>query len=141
MQGRAGELFARATQIAPSNPDAWILLARWQVSEGENKAAEETILAGVRAVPEDQRRLLAARGAAVTGRVAEAERLFREAVKQADGTIAPAGYTVDFFVELKRGKEAEAFLRQILNRVGGDRREIRSWATQRLADLRDVSWK
>ena len=45
MQERAGELFARVTQTDPSNPDAWIWLARWQVVEEEKKAAEETIFA------------------------------------------------------------------------------------------------
>ena len=141
MRGRAGELFTRVTQTDPSNPDAWIWLARWQVSEGENKAAEETIAAGIRAVPEDQRRLLAARGAAVIGRLADAERLFREVAQQAGGTIVPAASTVDFLVEQKRGKDAEAFLQEIIDSIGGDLREVKSWATQRLADLRDVSWK
>lgn len=141
MQERAGELFTHVTQTAPSNPDAWIWLAGWQVSQGAKDAADEAITAGLRAVPEDQRRLLAARGAAVIGRLADAERLFREAAQQADGTIAPAASTVDFLVEQKRGKDAEAFLQEIIDSVGGDRREVKSWATQRLADLRDVSWK
>jgi tetratricopeptide (TPR) repeat protein len=141
MQERAGELFTRVTQTDPSNPDAWIWLARWQVSQEAKEAAQETIAAGLRAVPEDQRRLLAARGAAVIGRLADAERLFREAAEQAGSDIAPAASTVDFLVEQKRGKEAEAFLQEIIDSVGGDRREVKSWATQRLADLRDVSWK
>lgn len=141
MQERAGDLFTRATQTDPSNPDAWIWLARWQVSRESKEAAQETIVAGLRAVPEDQRRLLAARGAAVIGRLADAERLFREAAEQAGSDIAPAASTVDFLVEQKRGKEAEAFLQEIIDSVGGDRREVKSWATQRLADLRDVSWK
>jgi tetratricopeptide (TPR) repeat protein len=141
MQERAGELFTRVTQTDPSNPDAWIWLARWQVSQEAKEAAQETIVAGLRAVPEDQRRLFAARGAAVIGRLADAERLFREAAEQAGSDIAPAASTVDFLVEQKRGKEAEAFLQEIIDSVGGDRREVKSWATQRLADLRDVSWK
>ena len=141
MQERAGELFTRVTQTAPANPDAWIWLARWQVSQGEKKAAEEMITAGIRAIPEDQRRLLAARGAAVIGRLADAERLFREAAQQAGGTIAPAAYTVDFLVEQKRGKDAEAFLQEIIDNLGANPYEIRSWAAERLADLRDVSWK
>jgi Flp pilus assembly protein TadD len=141
MQERAGELFTRVTRTDPSNTDAWIWLARWQMSQGAKDAADETIAAGLLAVPEDQRRLFAARGAAVTERVAEAERLFREAAEQAGGTIAPAAFTVDFLVAQKRGKEAEAFLQAIIDSVGGDRREVKSWATQRLADLRDVSWK
>ena len=141
MQERAGEFFTRVTQTDPSNPDAWIWLARWQVSQEAKEAAQETIVAGLRAVPEDQRRLLAARGAAVIGRLADAERLFREAAEQAGSDIAPAASTVDFLVEQKRGKEAEAFLQEIIDSVGGDRREVKSWATQRLADLRDVSWK
>jgi Flp pilus assembly protein TadD len=141
MQERAGELFTHVTQTAPSNPDAWIWLAGWQVSQGAKDAADEAITAGLRAVPEDQRRLLAARGAAVIGRLADAERLFREAAEQAGSDIAPAASTVDFLVEQKRGKEAEAFLQEIIDSVGGDRREVKSWATQRLADLRDVSWK
>jgi tetratricopeptide (TPR) repeat protein len=141
MQERAGEFFTRVMQTDPSNPDAWIWLARWQVSQEAKEAAQETIVAGLRAVPEDQRRLFAARGAAVIGRLADAERLFREAAEQAGSDIAPAASTVDFLVEQKRGKEAEAFLQEIIDSVGGDRREVKSWATQRLADLRDVSWK
>ena len=141
MQGRAGELFTRVTHTAPANPDAWIWLARWQVSQAGKKAAEETITAGIRAVPEDQRRLLAARGATAVGRLADAERLFREATQQAGGTIGPAAYTVDFLVEQKRGKEAEAFLQEIIDNLGANPYEIRSWAAERLADLRDVSWK
>ncbi len=139
MQERAGELFTRVTQTDPSNPDAWIWLARWQVSTGAKEAAEETIAKGIETVPEGQRRLLAARGAAVTGSVVEAERRFREVSQQAGADIAPVAYAVDFLVEQKGGKEAEVFLQEIID--SGDRHEVRSWATQRLADLRDVSWK
>jgi tetratricopeptide (TPR) repeat protein len=136
---RAGDLFTRVTRTDPSNPDAWIWLAQWQVSEGAKEAAEETIVKGIETVPEGQRRLLAARGAAVTGRVAEAERRFGEVAQQAGADIVPVAHAVDFLLEQKRGKDAEAFLQEIID--SGDRHEVRSWATQRLADLRDVSWK
>ena len=141
IQERAGELLTRVTRTDSSNPDAWIWLARWQILQGAKETAEETIATGMEAVPEPQRRLLAARGAAVTGRTEEAERLFGEAAQEPGGDIAPAAYTVDFLVQQKRGKEAEAFLQEIIDSIGGDRREVKSWATQRLADLRDVSWK
>jgi len=141
MQERAGELLNRVTRTDSSNPDAWIWLARWQVSQGAKETAEETIAAGIEAVPEAQRRLLAARGAAVTGRTEEAERRLREAAQEPGGDIAPAAYMVDFLIEQNRGKEAEAFLREMINGFGADRRDMKSWATQRLADLRDVSWK
>jgi tetratricopeptide (TPR) repeat protein len=141
MQERAGELLTRVTRDDSSNPDAWIWLARWQVSQGAKETAEETIAAGIEAVPEAQRSLLAARGAAVAGRTEEAERRFREAAQESGGDIAPAAYTVDFLIEQNRGKEAEAFLREIIDGLGADRRDVKAWATQRLADLRDVSWK
>lgn len=139
LEGRAEELFTRVVRTDSSNPDAWVWLARWQVSEGAKEAADETIAEGIETVPEGQRRLLAARGAAVTGRVVEAERLFRELARGAGADIAPVAYAVDFLIERKGGKEAEVFLQEIID--GGDRHEVRSWATQRLADLRDVSWK
>ena len=111
------------------------------MSSGKTRAAEEAIASGISAVPEDQRRLLAARGAAVIGRTDDAERRFREAAQDPGIDIAPAAYMVDFLVQQKRGKEAEAFLQAIIDGVDDDRRVVRSWARSRLADLRDVSWK
>ncbi len=141
MQERAGKLFTRATRTDPSNPEAWIWLARWQVSEGAKEAAEATLAAGIEAVPEGQRRLFAARGVAVIGRTEEAERRFREVSQQAKGDITPAAYVVDFLVQQKRGKEAEAFLQGIIDSLGSDLHDVKTWAALRLADLRDISWK
>ena len=135
---QAGELFLRATQTAPDNPDAWLWLARFEVAGGNKDAAEGVLARGIEAVPEGVKKLLAARGAVTVGRLDDAERDFLAAVAASGADIAPAGHTVDFYLQQGKAKQAEAFLETLIGRLAGDlsRNDLESWAVRRLDGLR-----
>ena len=137
---QAGELFLRATQAAPYSPDAWLWLARFEVAggNGNKDAAEGVIARGIEAVPEGEKKLLAARGAVTVGRLDDAERNFLAAVAASGADIAPAGHTVDFYLQRGKAKQAEAFLETLIGRLAGDpsRNDLESWGVRRLDGLR-----
>jgi Tfp pilus assembly protein PilF len=135
---QAGELFLRATQAAPDNPETWLWLARFEVAGGNKDAAEGVIARGIEAVPEGVKKLLAARGAVTVGRLDDAERDFLAAVAASGADIAPAGHTVDFYLQQGKAKQAEAFLETLIGRLAGDlsRNDLESWAVRRLDGLR-----
>lgn len=134
----AGEVFLRATQAAPENPETWLWLARWEVAGGNRDAAEGVIARGIEAVPEGAKKLLAARGAVTAGRLDDADRDFLAAVTASGADIAPAGHTVDFYLQQGKAKQAEAFLETLIGRLAGDpsRNDLESWAVRRLDGLR-----
>ena len=138
-QEKAIELFTQATRVDPSNPDVWIGLARCRMGERNTEAAAAAITAGLAAVAEDDRRLLAARGAAVLGRTVEAEREFRDGVKQGREPTDFAARLVEFLVERGRGGEALVFLQEVVDRRWGQGKELQSWAKSRLDGLRGGS--
>lgn len=135
---QAGEIFLRATQAAPDAPDAWLWLARFEVAGGNKDAAEGVIARGIEAVPEGAKKLLAARGAVTVGRLDDAERDFLAAVAASGADIAPAGHTVDFYLQQGKAKQAEAFLETLIGRLAGDpsRNDLESWGVRRLDGLR-----
>ena len=137
---QAGELFLRATQAAPYSPDAWLWLARFEVAggNGNKDAAEGVIARGIEAVPEGAKKLLAARGAVTVGRLDDAERDFLAAVAASGADIAPAGHTVDFYLQRGKAKQAEAFLETLIGQLAGDpsRNDLESWGVRRLDGLR-----
>lgn len=135
---QAGELFLRATQTAPDNPDAWLWQTRFEVAGGNKDAAEGVLARGIEAVPEGVKKLLAARGAVTVGRLDDAERDFLSAVAASGADIAPAGHTVDFYLQQGKAKQAEAFLETLIGRLAGDlsRNDLESWAVRRLDGLR-----
>lgn len=135
---QAGELFLRATQTAPDNPETWLWLTRFEVAGGNKDAAEGVIARGIEAVPEGVKKLLAARGAVTVGRLDAAERDFLAAVAASGADIAPAGHTVDFYLQQGKAKQAEAFLETLIGRLAGDpsRNDLESWAVRRLDGLR-----
>ena len=137
---QAGELFLRATQAASYSPDAWLWLARFEVAggNGNKDAAEGVIARGIEAVPEGEKKLLAARGAVTVGRLDDAERNFLAAVAASGADIAPAGHTVDFYLQRGKAKQAEAFLETLIGRLAGDpsRNDLESWGVRRLDGLR-----
>ncbi len=135
---QAGELFLRATQAAPDAPDAWLWLARFEVAGGNKDAAEGVLARGIEAVPEGEKKLLAARGAVTVGRLDDAERNFLAAVAASGADIAPAGHTVDFYLQRGKAKQAEAFLETLIGRLAGDpsRNDLESWGVRRLDGLR-----
>jgi cellulose synthase operon protein C len=135
---QAGELFLRATQTVPDSPDAWLWLARFEVAGGNKDAAEGVIARGIEAVPEGAKKLLAARGAVTVGRLDDAERNFLAAVAASGADIAPAGHTVDFYLQRGKAKQAEAFLETLIGRLAGDpsRNDLESWGVRRLDGLR-----
>ena len=135
---QAGELFLRATQTAPDNPDSWLWLARFEVAGGNKDMAEGVIVRGIEAVPEGAKKLLAARGAVTVGRLDDAERDFLAAVAASGADIAPAGHTVDVYLQQGKAKQAESFLETLIGRLAGDpsRNDLESWAVRRLDGLR-----
>ncbi len=137
-RNQAGELFLRSTQTAPDSPDAWLWLARFEVAGGNKDAAEGVLARGIEAVPEGAKKLLAARGAVTVGRLDDAERDFLAAVAASGADIAPAGHTVDFYLQQGKAKQAEAFLETLIGRLAGDpsRNDLESWAVRRLDGLR-----
>lgn len=141
MRAQAADVFTRATRIDPSNSDVWISLARFRMSEGDADAAAAAIAAGLDSVAEDNRRLLSARGAAALGRTAEAEREFRDGVRQARGDAGFAACLVDHLIEWDRDGDARAFLEEVIAGRWGDRKVLLLWARSRLAGLRDGAWR
>jgi predicted Zn-dependent protease len=135
---QAGELFLRATQTASDNPETWLWLARFEVAGGNKDAAGGVIARGIEAVPEGAKKILAARGAVTVGRLNDAERDFLAAVAASGADIAPAGHTIDFYLQQGKAKEAEAFLETLIGRLAGDpsRNDLESWAVRRLDGLR-----
>lgn len=135
---QAGEVFLRATQTAPENPETWLWLTRWEVAGGNKDAAEGVIARGIEAVPEGAKKLLAARGAVTVGRLDDAERDFLAAVAASGADIAPAGHTIDFYLQQGKAKQAEAFLETLIGQLAGDlsRNDLESWAVRRLDGLR-----
>lgn len=134
----AGSLFLRATETASGNPDTWLWLARWEVAGGSRDAGEGVIARGIEVLPEGARKLLAARGAVTVGRLDDAERGFLAAVASSGADLAPAGHTVDFYLQQGKPKQAEAFLEKLIGSVAGDssRNDLESWAVRRLDGLR-----
>ena len=134
----AGSLFLRATETAPRNPDTWLWLARWEVAGGSREAGQGAIARGIEMVPEGARKLLAARGAVTVGRLDDAERDFLAAVAGSGDDLAPAGHTVDFYLQQGKPKQAEAFLEKLIGSVAGNgsRNNLESWAVRRLDGLR-----
>jgi Flp pilus assembly protein TadD len=134
----AGSLFLRATETASGNPDTWLWLARWEVAGGSRDAGEGVIARGIEVLPEGARKLLAARGAVTVGRLDDAERNFLTAVAGSGADLAPAGHTVDFYLQQGKPKQAEAFLEKLIGSVAGDssRNDLESWAVRRLDGLR-----
>lgn len=134
----AGSLFLRATETAPRNPDTWLWLARWEVAGGSREAGRGVIARGIEVVPEGARKLLAARGAFTVGRLDDAERDFLAAVAGSGADLAPAGHTVDFYLQQGKPKQAEAFLEKLIGSVAGNgsRNNLESWAVRRLDGLR-----
>ena len=136
MQAESSRFFNQATRVDPSEPDAWIRLAEFLASEGEEDAAVAAIGAGLDSVSENDRLLLSARGAAVLGRTAEAEDALRDGVRQARGDTRFAAYLVDHLVERGRVDQAIVFLKEVVDLKWGDRRDFLLWAKSRLAGLR-----
>lgn len=135
---QAGELFLRATHMAPDNPETWLWLARFEMAGGNRDATGGVIARGIEAVPEGAKKLLAARGDVTVGKLDDAERDFLAAVAASGADIAPAGHTVDFYLQQGKAKQAEAFLETLIGRLAGDpsRNDLESWAVRRLDGLR-----
>lgn len=125
----------RATELEPANPESWAALADCLMVAGRNEDALETLAAGREAVPAEKRTLLAARAAAIVGRDADAERMFRDLVGQKRGDIAAASMLVEFLVARGRMEDAKRFLRESIDVGSGYHAELKSWAKARLAWL------
>lgn len=139
LRERASELATRATKLDPASPDGWLRLVQCRLAEGDEDAAEAALAAGCEAVSPTQRRLLQPRGDAVVGRVAEAERGFRDAVRQSRNNAVSAAFLVDFLLQQGREKDADTFLQDVIAGGLGELPVLQKWAKDRRATLRQIT--
>lgn len=139
LRSQASNLATRATQFDPASPDAWLRLVECRLDEDDAQAAEAALEAGCDAASPEQRRLLQPRGDAILGRVDEAERGFREAVRQSGDSASAASFLVDFLMGSSRVKDAESFLQDVIAGRSGRLPVLQEWADERSATLRDAA--
>lgn len=139
LQEWATALATRATRLAPDDPEGWLRLAECRMAESNRDAAEAALSEGCGAVAPAGRALLEARGDAVLGRIADAERRFRDVLEHAGDDAEPAAYLVDFLMQQGRGKEAETLLEDVFAGRWGTRSLLQRWADARLRMVREAS--
>lgn len=138
LQERATALATRATRLAPDDPEGWLRLVECRMAESNRDAAAAALSEGCGAVAPAERALLEARGDAVLGRIADAERRFRDVLEHGGDDAEPAARLVDFLLQQGRGKEAETLLEDVFAGRWGTRSLLQAWADARLRVLREA---
>ncbi|NDC64731.1 MAG: hypothetical protein EBZ59_12275, partial [Planctomycetia bacterium] len=99
---RAGELFAKAVDVAPDRTEAWIALFSHQLSTGRRRAAENTLDRAATALQPPARELVLAQGAEMLGRLDDADRAYRDAAAAAPNDVGIATARAEFLVRAGR---------------------------------------
>jgi len=134
---RAGEVLARAVELAPERADAWLSLFAHQLGSGKRRAAENTLDRAAAALGEPQRQLTLAQGYEMLGRIDEAEREYLEASKAAADDVGVRRANADFLVRHGRLKEARQAIDGLLA-ISDDTpsaRPAKVWARRKLAEI------
>lgn len=134
---RAGEVLARAVELAPERSDAWLSLFSHQLGKGMRRAAENTLDRAAAALPEPQRQLVLAQGYEMLGRLEDAEREYREAAKLATDDVSVSRANAEFLVRHGRLKNARQALEQLIAAADDlpSTRMAKPWARRKLAEL------
>lgn len=134
---RAGEVLARAVELAPDRADAWLSLFGHQLGNGKRRAAENTLDRAAAALGEPQRHLTLAQGYEMLGRLDEAEREYLAASKAAAGDVGVRQANAEFLVRHGRLKEARQAIDGLLA-ISDDTpsaRPAKAWGRRKLAEL------
>lgn len=134
---RAGQVLARAVELAPDRPDAWLSLFSHQLGNGKRRAAENTLDRAAQALSEPQRQLTLAQGYEMLGRLDDAEREYREAAKAAANDVAVRRANAEFLVRHGRLTEARKAIDELLavpDDVAGAR-PAKTWGRRKAAEL------
>ena len=134
---RAGEVLARAAELAPDRADAWLSLFVHQVVNGKRRAAENTLERAADALGEPQRQLVLAQGYEMLGRLDDAEREYLAASQAAADDVGVRRANAEFFVRHGRLKEARQAIDGLLS-ISDDKpnaRPAKAWARRKLAEF------
>ena len=134
---RAGDLFAKAVEVAPERPDAWVALFSYQFATGRRRAAENTLDRAAAALPSPARDLVLAQGAEMLGRLDDADRAFRDAAAAMPRDVGISTARAEFLVRTGRTDAARQVLRDIVASTddGAAARGMKAWARRKLAEL------
>lgn len=134
---RAGDVLSRAVELAPDRPDAWLSLFAHQLGTGKRRAAETTLDRAAAALAEPQRQITLAQGYEMLGRLDDAEREYRAAVKAKPDDVAVRLANAEFLVRHGRLQEARTAIDELLD-VPDDRPgagPAKAWGRRKLAEI------
>ena len=134
---RAGDVLARAVELAPEKTEVWLALFAHQLGDGRRRAAENTLDNAAKALPEPQRQLVLAQGYEMLGRLEDAGREYRDAAKLAEDDITVHRANAEFLLRHGRLKDARQALEQLLARSDDlpNARTAKTWARRKMAEL------
>jgi tetratricopeptide (TPR) repeat protein len=134
---RAGEVFARAVELAPDRSDAWLSLFSHQLGNGKRRAAENTLDRAATVLGEPQRQLTLAQGYEMLGRLDDAEREYLAASKSAASDVAVQRANAEFLVRHGRLQEARQAIEGVLAAPDDAAGAVpaKAWARRKLAEL------
>lgn len=134
---RAGEIFARAVEVSPERPEAWISLFAHQLATGRRRAAENTLDRAVQTLQSPTRELVLAQGSEMLGRIDDADRSLTEAAAAAPRDVGIATARAEFLVRTGRIDTAREVLQTIIgaNQDDAAARATKTWARRKLAEL------
>ena len=127
----------RAVEAAPQRPETWLTLCSLQLAQGKRKAAEQTLDRAADKLLEPQRDLALAQGSEMLGRLEDAERFFRAAVKSAPQDLAVARRLAEFLLRCGRLAPARETLDAIVAAQADSRdaEATQAWARRVVAEL------
>jgi len=136
-QERAGEVLARAAELAPERPDVWLGLFSHHVAAGRRGPAETALQRAAEKMPEPRRQMALAQGYEMIGRLDEAERFLREAIAVApDDPEANRGLAA-FLARTGQTTAARDLLEKAIVTKDASPAAVaaRSWARRTLAEM------
>ena len=133
---RAAEVLARATELAPSNPEVWLALFTQRVS-AQLPEAEDSLLKAAALIPEPKKQIALAQGYEMLGRDADAERALREAAAGFPENIEAMRALASFEIRKGDRTKARGLLEKMLASTDDDpmAAEAKPWARRATADL------
>lgn len=133
---RAEEVLARATELAPEEPEVWLALFTHRIAAGSPATAETALARAGELLPEPRRQLALAQGYEMLGRPADAERALQEAAAGWPNDLEAIRGLASFQIRSGQRVEARELLEKILAAPDdATAAATKPWARRSLAEM------
>ncbi len=127
----------RATELAPQQPETWLALVHFLVTNGRREEARKTVQESQIQLPEDRRTLAIAQGFEIVGDQQLAEQYYKSALDAAPKDPKTQRIVASYYVRTRQEELAKPLIDELLKLQpsNSSEREILAWARRSAAQM------